>query len=71
MMTLYYKMLLKYFYVITMYMLLSTEFHTSGNWGYNVPVHPGLSLHKSQANNYHVNMCNLHSTSKLYYALYT
>ena len=49
---------------------MSTEFQTNGNWGYNVPVHPGLSLHESQPDIYHVNMCNLHTTSKLY-ALHT
>ena len=42
-----------------------TEFRTNGNWGYNVPVHPGLSLLKSQPNNYQVSMCNLHVPSKL------
>ena len=51
-------------------MLILTEFHTNGSWGYNVPVHPELLLHKSQINDYHVNMCNLHTTSKLY-TLYT
>ena len=43
--------------------MLYTEFRTNGNWGYNVPVHPGLSLHKSQADNYYVNMCDMHTTS--------
>ena len=43
--------------------MLYTEFRTNGNWGYNVPVHPGLSLDKSQADNYHVNMCDMHTTS--------
>ena len=52
-----------------MYMLIITEFRTNGSWGYNVPVHPGLSFHISQPNNNHVHMCNLHITSKLYYAL--
>ena len=45
--------------------VILTEFRTNGNWGYNVPVHPGLSLLKSQPNNCHVNMHNLHATSKL------
>ena len=54
-----------------MYMLIITEFRTNGSWGYNVPVHPGLSFHISQPNDHHVHMCNLHITSKLYYALYT
>ena len=31
-----------------------TEFRTNGNWGYNVPVHPGLSLLKSQPDNCHI-----------------
>lgn len=44
-------------------MLLLLEFLTNGNWGYNVPVHPGLPLHKSQADNYHVNMCDMDTTS--------
>ena len=73
------KILVHYVHVImhiklcTSYMLIPTEFcTTNGNWrGYNVPVHPGLSLHKSQDNNYHVNVCDLHTTSKLYDALCT
>ena len=51
---------------VTTCCLLLIEFRANGNWGYNIPVHLGLSLRKSQSNNYHV---NLHSTSKLYYAL--
>ena len=51
-------------YILVNYVrMLYTEFHTNGNWGYNVPVHPGQSLHKSQADNYHVNMCDMHTTS--------
>ena len=42
-----------------------TEFRSNGNWGYNVPVHLGLSLLKSQPDNCHVGKCNLHTTSKL------
>ena len=42
-----------------------TEFRANGNWGDNVPVHPRLSLLKSQPNNCQVSMCNLHFTSKL------
>ena len=52
-----------------MYMSLCvtlTEFRANGNWGYNVPVHPGLSLLKSQPKNCHVSMCDLHTTSKLH-----
>ena len=41
------------------------EFRTNGNWGHNVPVHPGLSLLKSQPDNCQVSTCNLHTTSKL------
>ena len=43
-----------------------TEFRANGNWGYNVPVHPGLSLHQSQPSNYHAYV-NLHITGKLWY----
>ena len=48
------------------YIILYTEFSTNDNWGYIVSVHPGLTLHKSLHSDYHVNMCNLHTTSKLY-----
>ena len=51
-------------YIMSLYITL-TEFRSNGNWGYNVPVHPGLSLFKSQPNNCHVSKCNLHTTSKL------
>ena len=56
--------------LLRMRMLILIEFYTNGNWEYNVPVHPGLTLHKSQINDYHVNMCNLLTTSKLH-TLYT
>ena len=42
-----------------------TEFRTNGNWGYDVPIHPGLSLLKSQPDSCHVSKHNLHTTSKL------
>ena len=57
-------------YEITMYIIILIEFHTNGHWGYSIPVHRGLSLHTLQPNSYHVKMCNLHTTSKLY-ELYT
>ena len=37
-----------------------SEFHSNGNWEYNLPVHPGLSLDKAQLVKY-----NLCTTSKL------
>ena len=52
-----------------MYFLL-IEFCANGNWHNDAPVHPRLSLYESKAINYHFNMCNLHTTSKLH-ALYT
>ena len=38
-----------------------TEFRTNGNWGYDVPVHPGLSPLKSQPDNCHVSSTNIDS----------
>ena len=55
------------FNLVIMYHVMLTEFRRSGNWGCNVPVHPELSLHKSQPNRYHANMYNLNTTSKLLY----
>ena len=43
-----------------------TEFRANGNWGYNVPVHPGLSLGQSQPSNHHAYV-NLHITGMLWY----
>ena len=43
--------------------VILTEFRTNGNWECNVPVHPRLSLHKSQPDYFHVNIHDLHTTS--------
>ena len=48
-------------YICNYFIIIFTEFRNNGNWGYIVSVHPGQSLH-----NYQVNMCNLHTTGKLY-----
>ena len=56
-----------YAYICTiLYYKMLTEFRANGNWGYNVPVHPGLSLHQSQPSNYHAYV-NLYITGKLWY----
>ena len=43
--------------------VILTEFRSNGNWECNVPVHPRLSHHKSQADYYHVNKHDLHTKS--------
>ena len=40
------------------------EFHNNGNWECSVPVHPGLSLHKSQPDYCHAERHHLHTTGK-------
>ena len=54
-----------YYYYIMSLCLILTEFRSNGDWGYNVPVHSGLSFLKSQPDNCHISKCNSHTTSKL------
>ena len=49
-------------YVIYLLPLLFTEFCSNGNWECSVPVHPGLSLDKSQP---HVEKQHLHTTGRV------
>ena len=55
-------------YVIIMNVLLYalcnlTEFHSNGNWECSVPVHSGLSLHKSQPDYCHAEKHHLQNTT--------
>ena len=43
--------------------VIFTEFRSNGNWECNVPVHPRLLFHKSQADYCHVNKHDLHTKS--------
>ena len=56
---------MKLLYANSYCMLMLTEFYTIGNWGCNVPTHPGLPPHQSQPNECYANMCNLHNISML------
>ena len=53
-------------FILFLVLLLSvilTEFRSNGNWECNVPVHPRLSLHKSQPDYSLVNKHDLHTKS--------
>lgn len=50
--------------------LVNTEFHTKGNRGYSVPVHPKLSFHKLQSHDCHNSKHNINTTSKLQLCFY-
>ena len=54
-----------YLYILMSLSVTLTEFRSNGNWVCNIPVHPGLSLLKSQPGNCHISKYNLHTTSKL------
>ena len=59
-------MLIRMYYLIACsvtFCNINTEFRSNGNWECNVPVHPKLSLHKSQPDHYLINKYDLHTTS--------
>ena len=58
-------MLMQYIHSPVVLLSILIEFHTNGNWGYNVPVHPKLSFHKFPIDDCQVIKNNLHASSKL------
>ena len=55
--------MLRLLLIVLLLSVIFTEFRANSNWDCNVPVHPKLSLHKSQDDYCHVNKLDLHSTS--------
>ena len=53
---------MKLLYANSYCMLMLTEFYTNGNWGCNVPTHPGLPPHQSQPNEIAMLTCVIYIT---------